>query len=36
MVFNKQDGRKMDWTNIVQYRDQNKALANTVMNLWVP
>jgi hypothetical protein len=26
----------MDWIDLAQYRDQWKALANTVMNLQVP
>jgi hypothetical protein len=26
----------MDWIDLVQDRDQSMALANTVMNLWVP
>jgi hypothetical protein len=26
----------MDWTNLAEDRDQWRALANTVMNLWVP
>jgi hypothetical protein len=26
----------MDWIDLVQNRDQWKALVNTVMNLWVP
>jgi hypothetical protein len=26
----------MDWIDLVQYRDQLRALVNTVMNRWVP
>jgi hypothetical protein len=26
----------MDWIDLVQVRDQWRALVNTVMNLWVP
>jgi hypothetical protein len=26
----------MDWIDLAQYRDQWRALVNTVMNLWVP
>jgi hypothetical protein len=26
----------MDWIELAQYRDQWRALVNTVMNLWVP
>jgi hypothetical protein len=26
----------MDWIDLAQYRDQCRALVNTVMNLWVP
>jgi hypothetical protein len=26
----------MNWINLVQDRDQWRALVNTVMNLWVP
>jgi hypothetical protein len=26
----------MDWIDRAQYRDQWRALVNTVMNLWVP
>jgi hypothetical protein len=26
----------MDWIDLVQDRDQWKALVNTIMSLWVP
>jgi hypothetical protein len=26
----------MDWIDVVQNRDQWRALVNTIMNLWVP
>jgi hypothetical protein len=26
----------MDWIDLVQVRDQWKAFANTVVNLWIP
>jgi hypothetical protein len=26
----------VDWIDMAQYRDQWMALANTVLNLWVP
>jgi hypothetical protein len=26
----------MDWTDLAQDRNQQRALVNTVMNLWVP
>jgi hypothetical protein len=29
-------GKGMDWIYLAQDRDQWQALANTVMNIWVP
>jgi hypothetical protein len=26
----------MDWIDLVQDRDKQRSLVNTVMNLWVP
>jgi hypothetical protein len=26
----------VDWIDVAQYRDQWRALVNTVLNLWVP
>jgi hypothetical protein len=26
----------MEWTDLVQDRDQWRALVNTIMNLWIP
>jgi hypothetical protein len=35
MAFRKIGWGGMDWIHLAQYRDQWRALAYTVMNLWV-
>jgi hypothetical protein len=34
-IFNKQDGRVVDWIDMSQDRDRRRALVNAVMNLQV-
>jgi hypothetical protein len=34
-IFKKWDG-DMDWIELAQDRDRQRALVNEVMNLWVP
>jgi hypothetical protein len=36
MDLRERGGDGMDWIDLAQYRDQRRALVNTVMNLRVP
>jgi hypothetical protein len=35
-IFEKWNGRGIEWINLAQDRDRRQAVVNTVKNVWVP